>query len=182
MTSPRQTEHPDTGNGNHLDEALHFLRRLPVFKDTPLDMLKLYAYLSTRETYCAKEPILLQGDPCDRMYLIMSGEVSICKERSDRMFHLQRLTAEDFNYFGELALLARFNCFFSAWALTDVTLLAITRETFQKVLEKYPERYPLAVEKIVKLRVDRFNNQTDYLLDHLKEEAWRDCYFDLQRK
>lgn len=166
---------PDTDTSAHLGEISTFLRRFPVFRETPVEVLKLYAYLSQKEQYSAGETIIQQGRPSDRMYLIMQGNVSICEERNEQHFFLQDLTEAELNYFGELALLAKFDWFFSARAVTDVTVLSISREAFIKIHERFPEQYPLAVERIVKLRVARFVNQIDYLLDHLPKEAWKEC-------
>jgi len=160
---------------NSLEGKLAFLRQLPFFKNTPLETVKLYAYLSTQEHYYADEPIIKQGDHADKFFLITSGEVAICEEHKGRQFYLQTLTADGLKYFGELSLLAEFDWFFSAHALTDVTLLTISREAFKKVMEKFPEYYAQTVAYIVKLRIDRFVDQTDYLLDNLKQEAWREC-------
>lgn len=164
-----------TGNKCHIDEALDYLPRLSVFKDTPLEIMKLYAYLSKREQYAAGDRILRQGDPCDRILLIMSGEVSICEKHRGTSYQMQLLKAEEVNHFGELALIARFNWFFSAWAKTDVTLLSISREAFQKVMEKYPDQYPAAVEKIVKFRIDRIIAQTGELIDKADLNLWKEC-------
>jgi len=173
MNSPNQPEKNDAGA--RLEEISSFLRQLPVFRDTPVDVLKLYAYLAQKEQYTRGDTIIKQGQPSDRMYLIMKGQVSICEERKGRDFFLQDLTEEGFNYFGELALLAEFDWFFSARAVTDVTLLSISRETFIKIHERFPGQYPLAVERIVRLRVDRFVHQIDNLLGHLPEDSWKKC-------
>ena len=165
-----------------LEENLEFLRQLPFFGNTPLETIRLYAYLTQRENYSENEPIVSQGEPCDRMFLIMSGKVAICEEHHDRDFHLQILSADGFNYFGELALLAQFDWFFSAKAATDVKMLTITREAFLKIMEKYPERLPDTVSRIVQLRIQRFVDQTHYLLHHIREDAWRKCDFDSQHE
>ncbi len=172
MNSPENTDKHDLDT---MEGKLAFLRQLPFFSNTPLETVRLYAYLSTKEQYFAQEPIIVQGDPADRLFLIISGEVAICEDHNEREFHLQSLSGEGFNYFGELTLLAEFDWFFSARALSDVTLLSISREAFKKVMEKFPENYAETVAFIVKLRIDRFIDQTDYLLDNLKEEAWREC-------
>lgn len=166
---------PDADTGAHLDEISTFLRRFDVFRETPVEVLKLYAYLSKKEQFKAGETIIRQGRTSDRMYLIMEGNVSICEERNEQHFFMQDLSESELNYFGELALLAKFDWFFSARAVTDVTLLSISREAFIKIHERFPEQYPPAVERIVKLRVARFVNQIDYLLDHLPREAWKEC-------
>lgn len=175
MSLPNQNKEC-TGRKCHMDEALAYLPRLAVFKDTPLEILKLYAYLSKKEQYTTGDRILRQGDPGDRVLLIMSGEVLICEKHHGKSYQLQILRAEDVNYFGELALIARFNWFFSAWARTETTLLSISREAFQKVMEKYPEKYSAAVEKIVQLRIHRFIAQTGELLDKVDDRLWEECF------
>ena len=175
MNSSTNSKSRNNGDGSSLDRKMAFLQQLPFFRETSLETIRLYAYLADRETYHANEPIVVQGEPADRMFLVMSGKVGICGEHRGRRFHLQLLTADGFNYFGELALLAEFDWFFSATALTDVTLLSITREAFRKVMEKYPDQLPKTVSRIIKFRIERFIDQTHYLLDHLKDEAWREC-------
>ena len=158
-----------------MEEITIFLRGQPVFQDAPVDVLRLYAYLAGKETYEPGEVIIEQGTASDRMFLIMQGRVSICERRRERSFHLQTLSGDGINYFGELALLAEFDWFFTARADTEVTLLSISREAFIKIHERFPAQYPLAVERIVKLRIRRFVNQIDYLLDHIPSEAWKEC-------
>lgn len=175
MNSSINNEHRHESDSSSLDRKMVFLQQLPFFRETSLETIRLYAYLANRETYQANEPVVVQGEPADRMFLVMSGKVDICGEHRGRQFQLQILSADGFGYFGELALLAEFDWFFSATALTDVTLLSITREAFRKVMEKYPDQLPKTVSRIIKLRIDRFIDQTHYLLDHLKKEAWREC-------
>ena len=171
MNSSTSTDH----NIDTLEGKLDFLRKLPFFSNKPLETVKLLAYLAKKESYRSQEPILVQDEPADGLFLITSGSVAICKHYQERQFLLQKLTAEELNYFGELTLLAEFDWFFSAHAITDVTLLSISREAFNKVMEKFPEYYKETVAKIVLLRITRFDSQTNYLLEHLKEEAWLEC-------
>lgn len=171
MNSSTNTEQ----NVDTLEGKLDFLRQLPFFSDKPLETVKLMAYLANKETYLAQEPILVQDEPADGLFLITSGSVAICKNYNNRRFLLQTLSADALNYFGELTLLAKFDWFFSAHALTDVTLLSISREAFNKVMEKFPDFYQETVAKIVLLRIARFDSQTNYLLENLKEEAWLEC-------
>lgn len=175
MNSSTNIEHPGNQERSSLDQKLEFLQQLPVFRDTPLETIRLYAYLSTIENYEAEEPVVVQGEASDRMFIILSGTVSICENHHGRDFHLQTLSDKGLNYFGELALLAEFDWFFTATTVTRVSMLTITREAFHKVMEKYPERLAKTVSHIVKLRIQSFIDQTHYLLDHLKEEAWREC-------
>jgi len=175
MNSSTNTDQSNNGDRSSLDRKVAFLQQLPFFRETALETIRLYAYLANIEEYPANEPIVLQGEPADRLFLVMSGKVAICEDHHGREFHLQSLSADGLNYFGELALLAQFDWFFSARALSDVTLLTITREAFYKVMEKYPDQLAKTRSHIVNLRIKRFIDQTHYLLDNLKEDAWRDC-------
>lgn len=175
MNSSTNTDRSNNGDRSSLDRKVAFLQQLPFFRETAPETIRLYAYLANIEEYPANEPIVLQGEPADRLCLVMSGRVAICEDHHGREFHLQSLSADGLNYFGELALLAQFDWFFSARALSDVTLLSITREAFHKVMEKYPDQLSKTRSHIVNLRIKRFIDQTHYLLDNLKEEAWRDC-------
>lgn len=171
--SSQQETHKQT-NLNQQAETVSLLRHMAIFRHMDSDMVKLFGYLAHRESYKAGDIILQQHRPCDRFLLIVTGKVDICQEHNHRYFHLQTLTPEGMNYFGELALLARFKWFFTARAASDVELISISRKAFVKVMERFPEKYTNAVDKIVNLRIDRFVDQTNYLLDNLKEEAWKE--------
>lgn len=169
MTSPREINL--NGPACHIDDALTILRRLPVFKNISLEMVKLYAYLSHKEQYKKGDIILRQGKPSDGLRLIIRGDVSITYAVNNREILLQKLSADSLNCFGELALISEFDWFFSAYAWSDVSILSISRESFGKVIERYPETFIDTVSEIIKLRVNRFSHQTDYLIDHLEEKA-----------
>lgn len=172
MNSPGQNLEPAAID--QLTDIQEFLNRLPIFSGAPSGVVKLFAYLAKKEEYSKGQYILNEGDRCDRFFLIMSGKVDISQHYHDRPFHLQLLCDTGFNYFGELALLAEFDWFFSARAWTDVTLLTISREAFTKVMERYPESYQSMVKKIINLRINRFADQQKYLMDHLEPGAWRE--------
>jgi CRP-like cAMP-binding protein len=169
MTSPREVNRSEANS--QVDDALAILRRLPVFKNISLDLVRLYAYLSHKEQYKRGDRILCQGKQSDGMRLLIHGDVSITHTVKGREILLQKLSAHRMNYFGELALISNFQWFFSAYAWNDVFILSISRESFAKVIERYPETYAETVAEIVKLRVHRFKHQTDYLVGHLEEEA-----------
>lgn len=165
MSSSRHSSNNSEAVKCQVREALAFLQQLPMFRQAPLDILKLYAYLSKKEYFKAGDRIVSQGAPSEKMYLILSGRVSIIETHLGKNYRLQELSADNINYFGELALLAQFDWFFSAKAETDTVLLSISREAFRKVMERYPSAFTKAVEKIVALRVQRFSDQTRQLIE-----------------
>ncbi len=172
MHSPEQN--PEVQGMSQLTDTVEFLKMLPVFTGAPGGVTQMFAYLAKREEYVKGQMILSEGKKCDRFFLIMAGQVDIFLMHNERRFHLQLLSVDSLNYFGELALLSEFNWFFSARAWTDVQLLSISREAFVKVLERFPESYQTMVQKIINLRIQRFSAQTRYQLDNLSPEAWRE--------
>jgi CRP-like cAMP-binding protein len=97
--------------------------------------------------------------------------VLITHTAESHTIRLQRLCGENLNYFGELALISEFHWFFNAHALGDVEILKLSRDSFKKVMERFPETFMDVVAEIVRLRVKRFHNQTDYLIHNMGAEA-----------
>lgn len=155
-----------------IQECIHYLQHLPFFRGAPLDILKLHAYLSKKEEFAQGSWITRQGETAPKMALILQGEVSIYERHNDKEYKLQHLSAEGVNYFGELTILSQTKMYFSAYAETDVSLLTISREAFQKVVERYPETFPSIVEKIIDQRIKRYTDQTKKLIDKIPPHAW----------
>ncbi len=172
MNSPGQNPEPIAMN--QLTDTQEFLNRCSIFSGAPAGVVSLFAYLAKREEYKKGQMILTEGHRGDRFFLMLSGKVEIFQNHANRRFHLQLLSSDAINYFGELALLAEFDWFFSARAWRDVELLTISREAFTKVMERYPESYQSMVQKIIKLRITRFADQQRYLMNHISPEAWRE--------
>ena len=81
----------------------------------------------------AGEIIVRQGAPADKIFIIVKGEVGVEREEPDgRKIELE--TLKDGQFFGELAILRDTPREATAKALTDVTLLALQRDTFQKLV------------------------------------------------
>ena len=167
-------QNPDSDTLNQPTDIQELLNRLPIFSGAPAGVMSLFAYLAKREEYTKGQVIISEGKRCDRFFLVFSGEVEIYQHYHERRFHLQLLSRDGMNCFGELALLAEFNWFFSAGAWTDVELLSISREAFTKVVERYPGFYQHMVQKIINLRIDRFSHQQNYLMSNISPDAWRE--------
>lgn len=153
-------------------DDLEVLRRSPVFAGAPLEVVKLLALFSKRRTYDPGELVIEQGDTADRAFLVLRGEVEVFEQYQGKQFSLQVLGRMGF--FGELALLAEFEWFFNVQALGEVEIISIDRDSFQKVITKFPDIQYAVTERIVQLRIKRLKNQMHYLLDHIKDEARRD--------
>ena len=81
----------------------------------------------------AGDVIVRQGAPADKIFIIVKGEVSVEREEADgRVVELE--TLRDGQFFGELAILRDTPREATATAKTDVTLLAMRRDTFQRLV------------------------------------------------
>jgi uncharacterized protein YhbP (UPF0306 family) len=81
----------------------------------------------------AGEIIVRQGAPADKIFIIVKGEVSVEREEPDGS-KIELETLRDGQFFGELAILRDTPREATAKAETDVTLLALQRDTFQKLV------------------------------------------------
>jgi uncharacterized protein YhbP (UPF0306 family) len=81
----------------------------------------------------AGETIVRQGAPADKMFIIVNGQVVIQREEADGSV-VELETLKDGQFFGELAIMRDSPREATAIAKTDVTLLAMRRDTFQRVV------------------------------------------------
>jgi len=159
-----------TDNSEHFRSRLtsdfELLRQAPLFAGIQPEVVKLFAYLASRRSYRPDDMLIKQNSKADRAFILVEGEVEVSVTHREQDVNLQRLAKPSF--FGELALLARFNWFFSVRAVTQVETLVIERTTFQKVIEKFPDHKDALVERIIKLRIERLVNQTAFMLDRFQ--------------
>ena len=100
-------------------EATGLLRGVPLLAPLPEALLERLAREATRVEVRAGIPIVREGEPGDRFYVVRSGQVSILGR-----------TFGPGEAFGEIALLRDVPRTATAMAVTDVELVALEREPF----------------------------------------------------
>jgi CRP-like cAMP-binding protein len=148
---------------SRLSSDFELLRHAPLFTGLHPEVVKLFAYLASRRSYRPEDMLIKQNSKADRAFILVEGEVEVSVKHREREVSLQRLAKPAF--FGELALLAQFNWFFSVRAIAQVEALVIERATFRKVVEKFPDQKDALIERIIKLRIERLVGQTAFMLD-----------------
>jgi CRP/FNR family transcriptional regulator, cyclic AMP receptor protein len=112
---------------------IEHLKKISLFEGLTEHELGKIEKIARNETFAKHAVIFKEGDPGDRCYIIMTGEVRISKfipnigEEA-----LAVLKAGD--YFGEMALIDNFPRSAHAIANTDAELLAINKTDLDKVL------------------------------------------------
>ncbi len=99
-------------------------------------------FLATRgvsqERYDPGDVIFREGDPGDRMYAIMDGEVEVFREEADGRV-LVVATLGRGQYFGEMALLSHVPRVASVRAIGEVRVAVLGREDFETLYAHLPD-------------------------------------------
>ncbi len=136
---------------------LAILRQTHVFSSLPMEAVKLFAYLCTRELYKHGDYLFKAGEDDGCSYYILTGSADLILE-SDGKTDLVRSYPKD-NFLGALSMLAPMPRQFSLRAASDLTAIVMTREKFSKVIEKFPELI-LQIVKAVAKKIDQSEKQS----------------------
>jgi CRP/FNR family transcriptional regulator, cyclic AMP receptor protein len=128
---------------------LEILMQLPVFSGLPIELMKVLAYLCKRETFRPGEFLFRQFEVDSNAYLILSGEAGLIDEEHGGA---EYAVFQEQAFLGAISLFCDVKRLFSLRANTRLTCLILSREKFQKTLERFPELDTL-IFKSVLLRV-----------------------------
>lgn len=118
-------------------QLYNFFRHYTPFRTLPVAALE--AILAELEplTVARGELVIRQGDPAGAMYVVQEGRLRIFTEEEGTRRYVAYLRPGDF--FGEMSLFKGEVRSASVEAVSACRLLRLTRETFAKLLQKYPE-------------------------------------------
>ncbi len=148
---------------SELSENMAALKNLPIFSGIPYEIIRLFAYTAVRKIFSAGDRVFRQGEMSEEAYLILSGKVRLYTETHQKSFPLQVLEAKDF--FGYMALLAQYEWPLSCRVLEDTEILLLERESFRKILTKFPEKCILVAERLVQMRMKRMKEHMQVLME-----------------
>ena len=112
---------------------IELLKKIPLFESLTEDELEEIEKICIRETHTKDTIIFFEGDPGNRCYVIIKGEVRISKFIPN-IGEEALAVLKPGEYFGEMALIDNFPRSAHAIANSDVELLAITKADMDKVL------------------------------------------------
>ena len=115
---------------------LEILVQLPLFVGLPLEPLKVLAYLCKRETYKPGEMIFHEHEVDPNAYYLLEGKASLITETDGETDYIE---FGERDLIGSMSLFCDLKRLFTLKALTKVICLTLSREKFQKVLERFPE-------------------------------------------
>jgi len=113
------------------------LRALPLLNELPADLLDSVAQQFHPESYQAHREVVREGDPGDRFYLIVRGEVSVLVQQPDGSQH-RLAVLRDGDHFGEIALLHNLPRMATVRTTSPTVLLSLQQRRFLELLEGAP--------------------------------------------
>ncbi len=138
-------------------DNLEILRQTYFFSGLPLETLKIFAYLCTREVFREGEYLFRQDEDDGRAFYIIDGRARL--ERDDNGNKIEIRDFQTGEFLGGLTLLGETRRLFSLKSVTDTTCLVLNRGKFLKTMEQFPNllaRICNAVAKSIDTWEDRF--------------------------
>jgi len=132
---------------SELEQNLEFLRQTYFFSGIPLETLKVFAYLCTREKFKAGEFLFRQGEDDGQAFYIIEGKAVLEYERNGDTTIIRDCDTGEF--LGGLTLVGGMRRLFSLKASQDTTCLILNREKFAKALEQFQDLMPKIFKALV---------------------------------
>ena len=142
---------------SEFQENLEILRQIPFFSGLPLETLKVFAYLCTRDKFKQDEYIFSQDEDDGQALYIINGQARLERRDNGKTTGVREYTTGEF--IGGLTLLGETRRLFSLKSVTETTCLLLSREKFSKTIEQFPNllaKMCNAVAKSIDIWEERF--------------------------
>jgi CRP-like cAMP-binding protein len=150
-------------------ENLDTLRQTYFFSGLPLESLKIFAYLCTREKFRAGDYLFRQGEDDGEAFCILSGRAQL--ERTVQAATLPIRLYEAGAFVGGLTLLGETRRLYSLRALQETVCLVLGRDKFAKTLDQFPGQRP----RIFKAVISAVSDWEERFLEGMADEACSGC-------
>ena len=121
---------------SEFQENLEILRQTYFFSSLPLETLKIFAYLCTREKFKQGEHLFRQDEDDGQAFYIIEGQARL--ERTDNGKTIEIRDYKTGEFLSGLTLLGETRRLFSLKSVTDTTCLVLNRGKFLKTMEQFP--------------------------------------------
>ena len=142
---------------SEFQENLELLRQIYFFSGLPLETLKVFAYLCSREKFKQDEYIFSQDEDDGQAFYIINGQAQLERQDNGETTAVREYKTGEF--IGGLTLLGETKRLFSLKSATETTCLVLSREKFSKTLEQFPNllaKICNALAKSIDLWEERF--------------------------
>ncbi len=119
-----------------LQRKVDLLKMVPLISEIDSSQLELLAFTSDTQTFESGHILFRQGDIGNEAYIIVRGEVEVIKEGPERTITIATLGKNQI--IGEIAILIDVPRTATIEAMTDLTTLVISKESFYRVVSEFP--------------------------------------------
>ena len=140
------TEKNSAGGTCEFQQNLEILRQIEFFAGLPMETLKVFAYLCTRESFSAEEYLYTKDDDDGQAFYILSGRLVLVHHTDDGEETIREYRPGDF--IGGLSLLAPMRRIFALKAGQETHCLVLSREKFAKAIEQFPVLIPRVFKSV----------------------------------
>ena len=127
-----------------------YIEKIPFLKGAYQELIRDMAFELRPEVFTPGTYIFRAGDVGRHLYFISQGQVEVIAADGKTIYN----TLKDGDFFGEIALLSSQPRTASVRTLDYCDLYSIDRETFEKVLNHYPE-FAKNIREIAKTRLEK---------------------------
>jgi CRP-like cAMP-binding protein len=128
-------------------QNLDILRQTYFFSGLPLESLKIFAYLCTREKFKEGDYLFRQGEDDGQAFCLLCGTAQLERTVGEAALAIRSVDAGTF--VGGLTLIGETRRLYSLRALQETVCLVLSREKFTKTLEQFPEQRPRIFKAVV---------------------------------
>ena len=125
---------------------LETLMQLPLFAGLPLEPLKVLAYLCKRESFKPGEVLFHEHEIDTNAYYILEGTVGLISGTNGETEYTE---FGERTFIGGMSLFCDLKRLFTLRAKTRVTCLILSRDKFQKIVERFPDITGKMVKAII---------------------------------
>ncbi len=130
-----------------LNQNLELLRQTYLFSGIPLETLKVFAYLCSRDNFKNGEYLLRQGEDDGQAFYIIRGHAVLEREEGGIIREIRQVGEGEF--LGGLSLMGSMQRLFSLKAVSETSCLILSREKFSRTLSQFHDLMPSFFKALV---------------------------------
>jgi CRP/FNR family cyclic AMP-dependent transcriptional regulator len=146
----------------------HRLESLPLFHGLTPSELKLVISRFEDTSFPADHIVFNQGDPADKLYVVISGRVAI-RFKPDDGDVLNVAEVEHNGVFGWSAVLGRQSYTSSAICLEDCEAVYVRGDVLRKLCETHAETGVIILERLAEVIAERLRSTHAHVVDLLRQ-------------
>lgn len=118
-------------------DKILLLKNIAIFSGLSVSELGAIAAVTEETDYDKDQVVIAEGDPGEKVYLIIEGEVTVCKGTDpDHQFRLDTMGEGD--YFGEMALFEEAKRSATIRTQKQSRFLILDKQEFNELVREYP--------------------------------------------